>query len=164
MRDEALFTREVNAYKGTMYRLAFGYLQNRADAEDVVQNVLLKLYCSERRFESEEHVKRWLIRVTVNECTSLYRVLRRRPENIDDYIETLAAPSSRHAELVRAVMELPVRYRGAVYLYYFEGYATGGWPSCSVCLRQRRARGSREVGAGSGGILDGGCDEKDGAR
>ena len=36
MRDEALFTREVNAYKGTMYRLAFGYLQNRADAEDAV--------------------------------------------------------------------------------------------------------------------------------
>lgn len=164
MRDEALFTREVNAYKGTMYRLAFGYLQNRADAEDVVQNVLLKLYCSERRFESEEHVKRWLIRVTVNECTSLYRVLRRRPENIDDYIETLAAPSSRHAGLVRAVMELPVRYRGAVYLYYFEGYATGevaellGVPAATA--RTWLARGRRRLR----GILDGGCDEKDGAR
>ncbi len=153
MRDEALFTREVNAYKGTMYRLAFGYLQNRADAEDVVQNVLLKLYCSERRFESEEHVKRWLIRVTVNECTSLYRVLRRRPENIDDYIETLAAPSSRHAELVRAVMELPVRYRGAVYLYYFEGYATGevaellGVPAATA--RTWLARGRRRLGGSS---------------
>ena len=91
-------------------------------------------------------------------------MLRRRPENIDDYIETLAAPSSRHAELVRAVMELPVRYRGAVYLYYFEGYATGevaellGVPAATA--RTWLARGRRRLR----GILDGGCDEKDGAR
>lgn len=154
MRDEALFTREVNAYKGTMYRLAFGYLQNRADAEDVVQNVLLKLYCSERRFESEEHVKRWLIRVTVNECTSLYRVLRRRPESIDDYVETIAAPDApdggEQADLARGlakkVLRLSARYRDVVYLYYYEGCSTRevaealGVPEATVRTRLARAR------------------------
>ena len=149
MRDEALFTREVNAYKGTMYRLAFGYLQNRADAEDAVQNVLLKLYCSERRFESEEHVKRWLIRVTVNECTSLYRVLRRRPENIDDYLDTLAAPDEEASDLLGQVMALPARYRVVLYLHYYEGYSTEevagmlGVPSSTV--RTRLARGRKKL-------------------
>ena len=163
-QQKRLFEDVYAAYRGRMLALARRRLRTPEDAEDAVQNVLLKLYCSERRFESEEHVKRWLIRVTVNECTSLYRVLRRRPENIDDYIETLAAPSPRHAELVRAVMELPVRYRSAVYLYYFEGYASAevaellGVPASTA--RAWLARGRSRLR----GILDGGCDEKGGAR
>ena len=166
--DETLFARRVNSHKGMVYRLAYGYLRNKADAEDVVQNVFMKLYRAMRdgdpMHKDEGHVRRWLVRVTVNECTSLYRVLRRRPENIDDYIETLAAPSPRHAELVRAVMKLPVRYRSAVYLYYFEGYASAevaellGVPASTA--RAWLARGRRRLR----GILDGGCDEKGGAR
>ena len=151
MRDEAWFTREVKLHKGTVFRVAYGYLRNRADAEDAAQNVFLKLYRCEREFEDDEHVKRWLIRVTVNECTSLYRALRRRPENIDDYLETLAMPSERHADLVREVMRLPARYRNAVYLYYYEGYATRevaellGVPEATV--RTRLARGRRKLRA-----------------
>ena len=151
MLDESEFVRQVNTNKGTVFRVAYGYLRNKADAEDVVQNAVFKLYRCEREFESDEHVKRWLIRVTVNECTSLYRALRRRPENIDDYLETLAMSSERHADLVRKVMRLPARYRNAVYLYYYEGYSTREVAELlrvpEATVRTRLARGRRRLKA-----------------
>ena len=135
---------------GTVFRVAYGYLRNHADAEDVTQAVLLKLFRSDVRFADDEHVKRWLIRATASECTSLYRTLRRRPENIDDYLETLQAPGSPDdgdaGELLREVMALPPRYSVPVYLYYYEGYGTReaakllGVPETTLRTRLARAR------------------------
>lgn len=146
MNDIEGFSQLVARFKGTVFRVAYGYLRNRPDAEDVTQEVLLKLYRSSREFEDLDHVKRWLIRVTVNECTSLYRALRRRPENIDDYLDTLVAPTPRHAELLHQVLALPTRYRTVLYLYYYEGYATRevaeliGVPESTVRTRLARGR------------------------
>lgn len=133
-------------HKGSVFRLALGYLRNKADADDVVQEVFLKLYRYEGAFESDDHAKRWLLRVTVNECTALYRLLRRSPDNIDDYLETLSMPEPQDFDLVRQVMALPARYRTVLYLHYFEGYATGdiagllGVPSATVRTRLARGR------------------------
>ena len=133
-------------YKGSVFRLALGYLRNKADADDVVQEVFLKLYRYDGAFESDDHARNWLLRVTVNECTALWRLLRRRPENIDDYLETLSVPAPQDAELIRQVMALPKRYRTVLYLLYFEGYATGdiaellGVPSATVRTRLARGR------------------------
>lgn len=104
--------------------------------------------------EDEGHVRRWLVRVTVNECTSLYRALRRRPESIDDYVETIAAPDApdggEQADLARGlakkVLRLSARYRDVVYLYYYEGCSTRevaealGVPEATVRTRLARAR------------------------
>lgn len=133
-------------YKGSVFRLALGYLRNKADADDVVQEVFLKLYRYDGAFESDDHARNWLLRVTVNECTALWRLLRRRPENIDDYLETLSVPVPQDAELIRQVMALPKRYRTVLYLRYFEGYSTGdiagllGVPSATVRTRLARGR------------------------
>ena len=133
-------------YKGSVFRLALGYLRNRADADDVVQEVFLKLYRYDGAFESDNHARNWLLRVTVNECTALWRLLRRGPENIDDYLETISVPAPQDAELIRQVMALPKRYRTVLYLHYFEGYATGdiagllGVPSATVRTRLARGR------------------------
>lgn len=133
-------------HKGSVFRLALGYLRNKADADDVVQEVFLKLYRYEGAFECDDHAKRWLLRVTVNECTALYRLLRRSPDNIDDYLETLSMPEPQDFDLVRQVMALPARYRTVLYLHYFEGYATGdiagllGVPSATVRTRLARGR------------------------
>lgn len=156
--DETLFARRVNSHKGMVYRLAYGYLRNKADAEDVVQNVFMKLYRAMRSGdpmrEDEGHVRRWLVRVTVNECTSLYRALRRRPESIDDYVETIAAPDAPDGgeqadlarDLAKKVLRLPARYRDVVYLYYYEGCSTRevaealGVPEATARTRLARAR------------------------
>lgn len=67
------FTVYAKKYIDTVFRVAFNYLGSRADADDVTQNVFLKLLEAEKNFESDDHVKNWLIRVTVNECHNLVR-------------------------------------------------------------------------------------------
>ena len=66
-------------YAGMLYRLAYARTGSRADAEDVTQTVLLKLYQQGDRFESEEHRKHWLLRVAVNESRRLLRCLLAEP-------------------------------------------------------------------------------------
>lgn len=66
------------------------YLKNKTDADDVTQNVLLKFYKSDVDFESEEHVKHWLIRVTLNECKNFLRFPWQKYASLEDYMETFA--------------------------------------------------------------------------
>jgi len=156
--DNDSFTQLMSLHKGTVFRLAYSHLRNRADAEDVVQDVFVKLYRHAGDFESDEHLRRWLIRVTVNECTSLWRALRRRSEDIEEYVATLPAPSQdpapdtpRPRNLLREVLKLPERYRVPVYLYYYEGYSSRevaallGLPEATV--RTRLARGRAKLKA-----------------
>lgn len=77
MTDET-FEQAARTYGDMLYRLAYHALKNRADAEDVVQTVLLKLYQQESCFDGEDHMKHWLLRVTVNESRKLLRSFWRR--------------------------------------------------------------------------------------
>lgn len=72
MTDET-FEQAARTYGDMLYRVAYHALKNRADAEDVVQTVLLKLYQQESCFDGEDHMKHWLLRVTVNESRKLLR-------------------------------------------------------------------------------------------
>ena len=117
------FSYIAQRYMDTVFRVAFSYLKNRADADDITQNVLLKLYRYERDFQSEAHMKNWLIRVTINECKSALRSLWRQTENIEDYVNSLAMPSHEQSELLEAVLKLPKKYCTAIYLHYYEGYS-----------------------------------------
>lgn len=71
--DARDYARTVDTYADTVYRVAYSYTYAKADSEDVLQNVFLKLFQSDQVFNSEEHLKQWLIRVTVNECHNLHR-------------------------------------------------------------------------------------------
>ena len=62
------FAALAEKYMDMVFRVAYGYMRSRDDADDVTQEVLLRLYRTDTLFESEEHVKNWLIRVTVNQC------------------------------------------------------------------------------------------------
>ena len=68
---EERFRECVELYGDMVFRLAYSYLKNRADAEDVMQESLLKLYTESKDFESADHEKHWLIRVAANECRKL---------------------------------------------------------------------------------------------
>ena len=103
MTDET-FEQAARTYGDMLYRVAYHTLRNRADAEDVVQNVLLKLYQQESCFESEDHMKHWLLRVTL------------------DLHDELPPPGdTRGDEVFQAVMALDAKYSLSVYLYYYEG-------------------------------------------
>ena len=143
------FACAVRDYKDMVFRVAFGYMKNRDDADDITQNVFLKLFKSDIAFENQEHLRSWLIRVTVNECKSVFRAPWRKMENIEDYAEQLAMPTPKHTELLSTVMSMPEKYRVIIYLFYYEEYSTEeiagllGIPAATV--RTRLARGRKRL-------------------
>ena len=116
------FKRCAQEYMDMVFRVAFSCLRSQADAEDVTQEVLLRLYESDYVFESRAHIKNWLVKVTYNECRKFWRRLWRRHENIDDYAEQLAFEETDWQDLFTAVMKLDRAKRIVVVLYYLEGY------------------------------------------
>ena len=146
MLSEEQFTSLAKEHMDMIFRLAFGYLKSRADADDVTQTVLLRLYRTDKAFESDAHVKYWLLRVTVNECKKLLRSPWRRTEDFEDYAETLSFDEPRCAGLFEAIMALDEKCRAAVVLHYCEGYSIAEIsallrvPAGTVGTRLKRAR------------------------
>ena len=134
-------------YMDTIFRIAYSYLRSQADADDVTQDVLIQLYKTDTAFESDDHLKHWLIRVTVNRCKNIFRSPWRKVENIADYENSLTFEAPEHRELFDAVMALDKRYRLPVLLYYYEGYSQKeiagllDIPEETVRTRLFRARG-----------------------
>lgn len=140
------FTHLANTYMDMIFRLAFSYLKNREDADDVTQNVLISLYRADKVFHDREHLKSWLIRVTINECKKLLRSPWRRQENIDDYAAEMPFDTERQCEMFYAIMALEAKYRAVIVLYYYEGYSISeiagllNIPAGTVGTRMARAR------------------------
>ncbi|WP_195267468.1 RNA polymerase sigma factor [Eubacterium sp. 1001713B170207_170306_E7] len=120
--DEA--ERIVQAYSDLILRLSYTYLKSTQDAEDICQTVLLKFMTSGKVFESAEHERAWIIRVTANTCKDHLRRLQYRHTVCLEAVAELPAPPAPESDVLDAVMALPVKYREAIYLYYFEGYTT----------------------------------------
>lgn len=118
------YERYVAQYLDCIYRVAFSGCRNSADAEDVVQNTFLHLWKRGEAFADEEYARKWLIRVAVNECHSLWRTAwMRRTVYLEELPAEPVFSTPEKSELYDAVRKLPVRYRQVVYLYYFEEYS-----------------------------------------
>ena len=149
--DKAEFSSALETYWDTAYRVALNCCGNTFDAEDAVQEVMLKFYTQAcvkgKPFESPEHVKRWLIRATVNVCRNALRAFwRRNRVSLDDLPETQFFDQPEQSELFQAVMSLPEQQRLPLYLYYYEDYSTNeiaallGLTEAHVRTRISRAR------------------------
>lgn len=122
-----IFALAVQRYSDTVFRAAMHNCSCTADAEDVVQDVFEKLLCYNGRFESEEHLKAWLLRVTINRCRDLAKSNWNRHTVAfdpvrDDIAELVRDP--RDADVWDAVGQLPDNLRSSVHLHYVEGYTT----------------------------------------
>lgn len=123
MRSECEVNRAIERYSDTVQRICLVYLKNRADTEDVFQNVFLKYCLSSVDFESEEHEKAWIIRVTVNACKDwLKSFFRSRTVPLDEIAQRAASCSQENSDMLEAVLSLPAKYRDVVYLHYYEDY------------------------------------------
>lgn len=144
MRSEEEAARAIERYGDMVRRLCLVHLKNPADTEDIFQNVFLKYVLSPVVFESPEHEKAWLIRVTVNGCKSRLRAPWRR--RTAPLLETYPAATREEGETLEAVLALPPRERTAVHLFYYEGYRTAeiaamtGEAEGTVRARLSRAR------------------------
>ena len=114
-KAEAVFRR----YADMIYRVALHNLDDPADADDILQEVCLVLL-TKKLPEEEEHLKSWLIRVTINKCRDLSRSFwRRNRKSIDDY-EDIEAENP--PEIMAELQSLSESYRNIIYLYYYEEY------------------------------------------
>jgi RNA polymerase sigma-70 factor (ECF subfamily) len=103
-------------------RISFMYLKQTCDAEDICQDVFLKLLSGEYTFDSPAHEKSWIIRTTINACKDHLRTaFWKRSQTIDAILE-IPAPNAPESELLDLVMCLPRNYRVSIYLHYYEGY------------------------------------------
>lgn len=123
---EAQLSNAMDAYGSTVYRLALTRMQNIADAEDVYQEVFLRLWKQAAEDWDGDRAKAWLIRTTLNRCADLHRFHLRRPVLSFAEIPDLAQPEDESRELWEAVSRLPEKARTAVHLYYAEGVFGGG--------------------------------------
>ena len=118
-----LFRQRVQSFGDTVYRVAFNRLQNFSDAEDVLQEVFISLYTTKCVFGSDEHLKAWLIRVTINKCKDLKKSFwNSRTQPLDENIHMAYSFSETDSSVLDEIKKLPPVYRDVVYLYYYEGY------------------------------------------
>ncbi len=111
----------LEKYSKSLIKIAFTYMKNIADAEDIVQEVYISLMRRGKDFDSEEHEKAWLIRVTINQCKNrLKSAWYRKSVPLDEDISYLPEEES---EVLAAVFELPVKYRSVIHLFYYENYS-----------------------------------------
>ncbi len=129
MKSSLLRTNEellqiYNRHVNTVYRICFMFMKNRPDTEDMVQNTFIRLMKDKTVFKSEEHEKAWLIRTATNLCKDHFRHWWSKTVGINNVEEVAVEESFNVDSILEKVMELPSRYRTAVYLYYYEGYST----------------------------------------
>ena len=114
----------VERYQNSLYAVAFNVCKNQQDAEDAVQDTFLQYYNSKKEFESEQHIRAWLLRVVINKARNINRTFWKKNKcSLEDYIETLTFPDSQSRDLFEEVMKLPDKYRIVIHLFYYEDYS-----------------------------------------
>ena len=122
--DTKEYERLTSQLLDSVYRVAVNGCRNYTDAEDIVQNTFLKLWQKKDGFESDDHARRWLLRVAVNECNSLWRSpWKRKTSSLEEFAQEPVFTTPEKSSLYDAVKELPQKNRLIVYLYYFEDYS-----------------------------------------
>ena len=128
MRSEQEITRAIARHADTVRRICLLHLKNASDTEDVFQEVFLKYALSTVAFDSEEHEKAWLIRITINLCKDYQKSkwnnstigFEHIPESEKAYFKV---PHVESDDTLWAVLELKENYRRPLYLFYYEDYS-----------------------------------------
>ena len=121
LHTSSAFSEKYSLYGDMIFKISMVYLGNPSDCEEVMQEAFIKLLYKAPQFESREHEKRWLIRVTINCCKDCLKSFWRKNtvtlgslEIVSEFTEEL-----KFAELI---VKLPYRYKAVIHLHYYEGY------------------------------------------
>lgn len=107
----------IKKYADMVYKLALSRTKSEADAEDVFQEVFCRYFRNNKKFQSEEHIRAWLIRVTINCSKKLFSTAWfRRTVPLEENIEF----NEEENQVYISVTELPLKYRTVIHLYYYE--------------------------------------------
>ena len=114
-----------NLYKNDVFRLAYSYTKNVADAEDIAQKVFIKLYKNLPQIKDCDSLKKWCFRVAINECKDLsLSAWKKKIFPITPIIENdnVLEKVTEKNEVLDAIEKLPKKERSLIYLYYYEEY------------------------------------------
>ncbi len=112
----------VNKYADMILRISYMYLKQTQDAEDICQDVFMKLLAKDYQFADPSAEKAWIIRTTINACKDHLRTSFWKRVTVLDEDYDIPAPKEPESDLLPLVMELPKNYRISIYLHYYEGY------------------------------------------
>ena len=119
-------SKALDDYSDMVYRIALLHMKNKSDAEVVFQEVFLRLVRYADRIKGEEHLKHWLIRVTINCCKKQFENAYRKrtvPLETDARREPSYEMPEKDDSVWEAVRRLPDNYSSVVHLFYFEQYS-----------------------------------------
>ena len=115
-------------YRAVLYRIAFTHVKGHADAEDMVQEVFVRMLRSRPILKTEEHEKAWLIRTLINLCKDHEKAAWNRnrlpfSEVPEADREQFHLPYGEEDETLWEVLALQAKYRNPLYLFYYEDYS-----------------------------------------
>lgn len=119
----------IDRYSDMLYKICFLILKNEHDTKDVLQETFLTYYTKNRGFESEEHRKAWLIKVSQNKCKEFLRFHKRHAalplEEMEETLVITDGMNSGDKDLLSLIWDLDYKLKSVVILYYIEGYSVG---------------------------------------
>ena len=119
--DESRLRFYIEKYHGTVFRVAYSYVKNREDGEDIAQEAFLRLYNSDIDFKTDENAKAWLIRVSINLAKDMLKSswLKGRTELDRD----IPYENKEESIMLDCIHRLKPEYCSVILLYYYEGYS-----------------------------------------
>ena len=152
------YKRLTNLYIDMVYRVALNGCKNKYDADDIVQETFLKLLKCKKQFESDEHVRNWLLRVAVNECNSMWNSSWHKKVVLkDEQDEKMVFETQEQSDLYELVMQMSPKYRQVIYLYYFEEFSVREvasiWKISETAVQTRLQRARNKLKEQLGGMI-----------
>ncbi len=150
--SEEEFDVKYNAYKDTVYNVAYTYVHNRSDALDISQDVFIKYLNSDEVFNDDNHEKYWLIRVTINTSKNYVTSSWKKKVVLDnEYVDRTqeSDKSYENANYFEVIMKLPSKYKDVITLYYYEDLKVEQiadiLKETPSCVRKRLERGREKI-------------------
>lgn len=117
------FNVKYHMHKNTIYSIAYTYVHNVHDADDITSEVFMKYLNSSDTFQTLDNEKYWLIRVTINTAKSFLKKAWKNKVSLDDeLINRVGSPDKKenNNEMFEIVYSLPQKYKEVIVLYYYE--------------------------------------------
>ncbi len=142
------FNTAYDLYADMLYKIAYLHTADKAESEDILQEVFIKLLYKSPSFKDSEHKKAWLIKTTNNQCKDFLKSSRRKALPLNDEILGEEVFDDKRLDVRNKLLKLDSKYKTVLYLFYYEDYTVemiAGTLSLSKSNVKMRLKRGREL-------------------